>query len=66
MSGFLRKGLSRSTLGMGLRVFIPLPFPVLLELPHLFPDGRLVVLKRINKASGELLRRMKLKWRCGP
>ena len=37
---------------MGLRVFLPLPFPVLLELPHLFLDGRLVFLKRKNKALG--------------
>ena len=58
--------MSRSTFGMGLRVFIPLPFPVLPELPHLLPDGRLVFLKRRNKALGGLLRRMKLKRRCGP
>ena len=64
MSGFLSKGLSRSTLGMGLRVFIPLPFLVLPKLPNLFPDGKLVFLKRRNKALGGLLRGMKLKWRC--
>jgi len=51
---------------MGLRVFMPLPFLVLLELPHLFPDSRLVFLKRRNKSIGGLLRRMKLKQRCGP
>ena len=40
VSGFLRKGLLRSTLGMGLRVFIPLLYPVLPKLPLLFPDGK--------------------------
>ena len=65
MSGFLRKRLSRSTLEMGLKVFIPLPFLVLLELPLLFPIDKLVFLKRRNKALGGLLRRMKLKRHYG-
>lgn len=51
---------------MGLRVFIPPLFPVLPEMSHLVPVGRLVFLKRRNKALGGLLRRMKLKQCCGP
>ena len=49
----------------GLRVFIPLLFPVLPELPLLFPDGKLVSPKRRNKALGGLLWRMKLKRHYG-
>ena len=50
---------------MGLRVFIPLPFPVFPELPPLFLAGKLVFLKRRIIALGVLLQRMKLKRHYG-